>query len=102
MAAVFPCQPLRAYAMFIPIPYFIPYNVDVAMERLPIANWILIGVTCFMSIGIILTEPEKPLSPDIRQILEKKEKLTPAEKEKLRRARLALAPPLALQPEKPA
>ena len=28
----------------------IPYNADVPMERVPIANWILIGTTCLVSI----------------------------------------------------
>ncbi len=27
----------------------VPYNVDVPMDRVPIANWILIGVTCLVS-----------------------------------------------------
>lgn len=31
----------------------VPYNVDVPMERWPIANWALIGFTCVMSIAVL-------------------------------------------------
>jgi membrane associated rhomboid family serine protease len=31
----------------------VAYNVDVPMERLPVANWVLIAVTCFCSLGIL-------------------------------------------------
>lgn len=30
----------------------IPYQVDVPMQRWPIANWVLIGVTCILSIAL--------------------------------------------------
>jgi membrane associated rhomboid family serine protease len=33
---------------------FLPYNVDVPMARLPITNWLLIGVTCLISIVILV------------------------------------------------
>src|SRR5262249_11893202 len=29
----------------------IPYSVDVPMERIPVANWVLIGVTILVTIG---------------------------------------------------
>src|SRR5262249_28067295 len=31
----------------------VAYNVDVPIERLPVANWVLIAVTCFCSLGIL-------------------------------------------------
>jgi membrane associated rhomboid family serine protease len=33
---------------------FIPYNVDVPMERWPIANWLLISVTCIVSVVVFV------------------------------------------------
>ncbi|HEX5270724.1 MAG TPA: rhomboid family intramembrane serine protease [Gemmataceae bacterium] len=32
----------------------VPYNVDVPMERLPFANWALIGATCLISIVVLV------------------------------------------------
>ncbi len=32
----------------------VPYNVDVPMERMPIANWVLIGLTCLVSVAVLL------------------------------------------------
>src|SRR5690242_10934951 len=32
----------------------VPYNVDVPMARMPIANWILIGVTVVVSFGVFV------------------------------------------------
>jgi membrane associated rhomboid family serine protease len=31
----------------------IPLSVDVPMTRLPVANWLLIGVTCIVSIAVL-------------------------------------------------
>jgi membrane associated rhomboid family serine protease len=28
---------------------FVPYNVDVPMERIPFTNWVIISITCFVS-----------------------------------------------------
>lgn len=36
----------------------IPYNVDVPMERVPIANWIVIGLTTLVSMIVLVGEPE--------------------------------------------
>ena len=33
----------------------LPYNVDVPMIRLPLANWVLIGVTVLISMNSIVT-----------------------------------------------
>lgn len=33
---------------------FLPYNVDVPMERLPIANWLLIGATVIHSMALLI------------------------------------------------
>lgn len=35
---------------------FIPYNVDVAMPRLPIANWALIGLTVVLSTALLIQD----------------------------------------------
>jgi membrane associated rhomboid family serine protease len=35
---------------------FLPYNVDVPMYRMPIANWVLIGFTTLVSLYIIIEE----------------------------------------------
>jgi membrane associated rhomboid family serine protease len=37
----------------------IPYNADVPMERLPFANWVLIAVTCLVSISVWMNEAKK-------------------------------------------
>jgi membrane associated rhomboid family serine protease len=34
----------------------VPYNVDVPMARVPIANWVLIGLTCLVSVGAFIRE----------------------------------------------
>src|SRR5262245_25787229 len=31
---------------------FLPYTVDVPMARMPIVNWVLIGLTIFASLGV--------------------------------------------------
>jgi membrane associated rhomboid family serine protease len=36
----------------------IPYNVDVPMERVPVTNWILIGLTILVSLFVLVEEPE--------------------------------------------
>src|SRR5262249_12559400 len=36
---------------------FLPYNVDVPMERLPQANWFLITVATIVSLVVLLTGP---------------------------------------------
>src|SRR5262245_52178300 len=33
---------------------FIPYNVEVPMARLPLANWVLIGITTIISFSIMM------------------------------------------------
>lgn len=37
---------------------FFPYNVDVPMERVPIANWVLVGLTALVSIIIFQSGSE--------------------------------------------
>lgn len=38
---------------------FLPYNVDVPMERWPYANWVLIGLTCLISLAMLANpQPE--------------------------------------------
>lgn len=37
---------------------FFPFNVDVPMERIPIVNWVLVGVTVMISMMILNAEPE--------------------------------------------
>jgi membrane associated rhomboid family serine protease len=34
----------------------VPYNVDVPMARFPVANWVIIGVTCLVSIVLFIRE----------------------------------------------
>ncbi|MHC4402869.1 MAG: rhomboid family intramembrane serine protease, partial [Planctomycetota bacterium] len=34
-----------------------PFNVDVPMERVPIANWIVIGLTCLVSVALLMADP---------------------------------------------
>ena len=36
----------------------VPYNVDVPMERIPWANWVLIGVTTIVSLAVTTSEPD--------------------------------------------
>ena len=35
----------------------LPYTVDVPMARLPIANWVLIAITCVLSLAILFGPP---------------------------------------------
>jgi len=34
----------------------VPYNVDVPMTRVPVVNWVIIGVTCLVSIVLFIRE----------------------------------------------
>jgi membrane associated rhomboid family serine protease len=43
-------------------PVLVPYKVDVPMARVPVANWVLIGVTCLVSIVVFLL-PSVPSEP---------------------------------------
>src|SRR5581483_4626067 len=52
----------------------IPYSVDVPMVRVPLANWVLIGVTSLVSLGVLITlytseHSENPLSPQLMKKL---------------------------------
>jgi len=38
--------------------FFFPFNVDVPMQRVPIANWVLIGLTTLLSMVILMEEPQ--------------------------------------------
>ena len=53
----------------------VPYNVDVPMARMPIANWLLIGVTCLISIVILVRwDPDRAnrqLERDLERALQK-------------------------------
>jgi membrane associated rhomboid family serine protease len=56
----------------------VPYNVDVPMARVPIANWVLIGLTCLVSIVSLIHEhrtsehdADKRLRDAIRRQMEK-------------------------------
>ena len=42
--------------------YFIPYNVDIAMPRLPLANWVIIGLTVVLSTALLIED-----SPYLRE-----------------------------------
>jgi membrane associated rhomboid family serine protease len=75
----------------------IPYNVDVAMQRLPIANWVLIGVTCVISFLIEATIPWDPKPIHIEG-----QPKTAEEREKLEKALQRNAHPFAVQPRDPA
>jgi membrane associated rhomboid family serine protease len=35
---------------------FVPYNVDVPMERVPVVNWVIISVTCLVSVVLFVRE----------------------------------------------
>ena len=55
----------------------IPYTVDVPMERYPVANWVLIGVTIISSVTLFFCEQPQPipaifadLPPELRSSLE--------------------------------
>jgi membrane associated rhomboid family serine protease len=41
---------------------FVPYNVDVAMRRVPVANWVLIGLTVVLSTALLIED-----SPYLRE-----------------------------------
>jgi membrane associated rhomboid family serine protease len=49
----------------------VPYNVDVPMARLPIANWALIGVTCLVSIAVFFCWDEERADRDLERQLER-------------------------------
>src|SRR5436309_540217 len=86
---------------------FLPSTVDVPMARLPFANWALIGLTCIISIAILLgdqrTSADRP-SPELQKILKKldEENLSDQEYEDALHAAVQHAglgiPPLALRP----
>lgn len=48
----------------------LPYHLDVPMQRLPIANWLLIALICLISIGDWVWFPEKEDSDFARIIFE--------------------------------
>jgi membrane associated rhomboid family serine protease len=85
------------------LPVFLPYSVDVPMERLPIANWVLIAVTSFISLGILFgPKRSSDLDPDWNGI---PPNISDKEAERIFRERLKKAsqdedhvPALALQP----
>lgn len=54
---------------------FIPYNVDVPMERWPIANWVLIGATVLVSIAVWVSEVNKARDAERKRDLELQRKL---------------------------
>ena len=46
----------------------IPYQVDVPMSRWPIANWLIIGLTCIVSLSVLFSdEPGAAVRPLILQ-----------------------------------
>jgi membrane associated rhomboid family serine protease len=70
----------------------VPYHTDVAMERPPLANWVLIAVTCVISIAIFAKElSPREIEFDSRVPPEK------ALKDLERRLREPPPPPLSLQ-----
>jgi membrane associated rhomboid family serine protease len=71
----------------------LPYNVDVPMARLPLANWALIGVTCVITTAAFLHAP--PVK-ELGIIFDPSGQVSPKMVEELRRVRAA-APPLSLQ-----
>jgi membrane associated rhomboid family serine protease len=78
----------------------VPYNVDVPMERVPIANWLLIGVTALVSLFMFIRpHPEDHLSLEDRVILERAEDedATKEDRDRARQVIERLAPPLALR-----
>jgi membrane associated rhomboid family serine protease len=46
---------------------FVPYNVDVPMERVPVVNWVIIGVTCLVSIVLFIREARLEQTASRRQ-----------------------------------
>ena len=70
----------------------LPYHVDVPMVRLPIANWILIAVTCVISLAALLDSfPERegltPQEPsDFRKSVPKQDR-RPADSKPVSRVR---------------
>jgi membrane associated rhomboid family serine protease len=49
----------------------LPYNVDVPMERVPVANWLLIGVTCLVSFAVFLRPDPERVDRRLEQELER-------------------------------
>jgi membrane associated rhomboid family serine protease len=49
----------------------VPYNVDVPMARVPIANWVLIGVTCLVSLAAFLYANQNHADRDLERQLER-------------------------------
>jgi membrane associated rhomboid family serine protease len=74
----------------------LPYNVDVPMQRMPVANWALIACTCLVSFIVFLKPDESinlppinlPPDADFNELIVQLDKL---EKERI--------PALALQPQ---
>ncbi len=90
----------------------LPYHVDVPMVRLPIANWILIAVTCVISLAILLEafpDSEGPTPqelPDFRKSVSK-QNVRPTDPKRDRPViestlGAPAPPPLALMPARPA
>jgi membrane associated rhomboid family serine protease len=68
----------------------VPYNADVPMERLPVMNWLMIGITCIVSLVVPKLYPQKPKpKPPALVQLEAKiqhgKPLTPGEVERMAR-----------------
>ena len=50
--------------------FFLPYNVDVATPRLPVANWVLIGLTVVLSTALLIEDSPYLDEPSERARLE--------------------------------
>ncbi len=85
---------------------FLPYQVDVPMERLPVANWVLIAVTVLVSVAVFLGAGREPSREEMDQFLQARDG-GPASSDEDVREYIRLArqldpgpPPLALVPER--
>ena len=48
----------------------IPFNVDVPMERVPVANWIVIGITILVSLLVMAHAPDRlPIKGPARYVI---------------------------------
>jgi membrane associated rhomboid family serine protease len=75
----------------------VPYNVDVPMERPPIANWLLIGVTALVSLFFFVRPDPLDRLTDQDRVRAEDEDATKEEKAQARKVMERLAPPLALR-----
>lgn len=86
---------------------FVPYSVDVPMERMPLANWVLISVTTLISLGIITStwrgdlrrdELKREIDPQTVKRLESAKDAADVERIVEEEIARRSAPPLALIP----